>query len=481
MRNVLIDDVIAEGERLIRTGKPSGLAGLLQDVNFATVERSRRLPLANLLRRAGLFMAGLRLLTPVVRPEIRARGEEATEDEVAEYASLLMKIGSLNEAINLIRTLSTARAHLYLGFCHMHRWEHAEAAECFRAYLSSYVDSYSAMIARVNLIASLIALNQFKEAVLLLDAATTEARENDYSRLLANLHELRAQVAIEEGLFEDAEAQLAVAETILASQVTNDQLYLMKWRAVIEARKRKSTAPLLDFKSFAIERGDWESAREADLQILRIRFDPKLHRHLFVGSPWKGFRDRFDREWPDAGGQTFIWGDPDADLILNLETGKLNGDEACPRKILEVLRALSRDFYSPRSLGALFSAIFEGEYFHPQHSPNKIHQLLWRARGWLRARKIPIEIAEADGRFSLTFTGPVGVLVFRGERPAEDIPLVELRRSFDGEFSSRDAQQVLGLSEPSVRRLIQRALHSGEVVKVRRGRQVRYQFGRAAA
>jgi hypothetical protein len=218
--------------------------------------------------------------------------------------------------------------------------------------------------------------------------------------LQANLYELRAQISLEAGLETPGHADLERAFAILGGGATNDQLYLMKWLAVIESRKLGSIKPLLEFQKLARERHDWESAREADLQILKLEYDQERHAYLLFGSPWEEFRKRVADRLPALARSEYLWGGgADCDLDISLET-------ECPPKIQALLSTLLSDFYAPLRLGAIFSAIFPDEKYHVLHSPNRVHQLLWRTRTWLKEKNLPLSISEESGRFALVAESP---------------------------------------------------------------------------
>ncbi|MGE3680676.1 MAG: tetratricopeptide repeat protein [Bdellovibrionales bacterium] len=473
-------ELIAECEHFLRSGQISSVASRLRGINLPRVPRAFRLPLANVCRRAGLFTSGLRLLTPLVHPDRRSARAPITTEELSEYAVLLMKIGSLNEAIDLLQGVELKdepRSLLYLGFCHMNQWEYARASELLKRYLDVAEDPYLAMIAEVNLAASLMYSAQTDEALVRLEKAIEEVEKAGYLRLLANLLELRAQLSLIANRDSHCASDIDRAVQILRSQSTNDQLYLLKWQAVLQSRHTQCISPLLEFQVTARKRQDWESVREADFQILKLTFEDHRYSHLYFGSPWPEFRRRLESHFGKVASDAYTWGGRrGGDIDLDLTTGlSRNTGETCPPKILHMLRSLLSDFYAPLRPGTLFSQVFPGERFHVLHSPNRIHQLLWRTRTWLKSQGIAATIDEDGGRFLVRATGPVGIQM-EPSLPGDGAALCLLRRTFDTEFSSRQAQLTLNASEAKVRRLIQKGLEQGEVEKLRSGRNITYRF-----
>ena len=79
-----------------------------------------------------------------------------------------------------------------------------------RQYLANTRDPYKSLLASVNLAAALLHVQRHREALVLIEAGMKDARNNGFTRLLANLHELRAQLSL-------AESQLVV-KVLVTSQ-----------------------------------------------------------------------------------------------------------------------------------------------------------------------------------------------------------------------------------------------------------------------
>lgn len=474
---------IQEFEGLIRAGQSAEVARRLQSISSSQVSRRERLALANISRRVGLFAPGLKLLTPLVHPDKKDLELPATSAELAEYAVLLMKVGSIHEALKLLEGIdptSTPEALMYSAFCHMNHWEYGAAAFLLKEYLDQQPTGYSTVIARVNLCASLVHSDQLDSARALLELTLEETSKQGLARLRANLLELRAQVAISEDRHSHAKADLEEAAQIIGTQATNDQLYIKKWQSVLTARSEGRIDSLLNFRKEAEARSDWESIRECDLQMLRIEFSQERYSYLLFGTPWSGFHRRIETHIRSHNHvERFLYG-VDTGRTLEIATGLFNNDEKmdCGFKIHRVISALLKDFYAPVRTATLFGLVFPEEHFHIIHSPNRMHQLIWRTRQWLKSQNIPVKIAESEGRFRLEIQGEVGFILSRkSSRESElDVPLELLVRSLPNCFSAKQAQEVLGASEPTVRRLFQKAMQSGRVEKIRNGRSIQYKI-----
>src|SRR4051812_21607804 len=125
-----ISDVLSQCEDFVRTGQIDRARALLREINSAKIVDAWRFPLANMCRRTGLDSLGIKFLTPPRMDDREKWIQNSTPQEVAEYAVLIQRIGSVNLALKVLNRLDPAvfpDALLYRAFCHFNRWEYAEA------------------------------------------------------------------------------------------------------------------------------------------------------------------------------------------------------------------------------------------------------------------------------------------------------------------------------------------------------------------
>ena len=477
----MYSELIERCEADLRLGQATRVLQTLKALNLSLVPRAFRLPLANLSRRAGLFTVGLRLLTPLVH------GEKVmtppTQHELAEYAVLLLKSGAVDEAMTRITKVEKSifpEAPLYKAFCHMAKWDYDLCIPELKAYSSSGVSGYSALVGKVNLASALIIEDRLNEAADLLDEITPLAGQGQYHRLRANCLELRTQVYLEENRNENAIESLNEAANLLQSSRTADQLFLLKWRAVLSARKSKAIGAIVDFKKEALARGHWESVREADFQALLIQFDQERFRHLLIGTPYESYRCRLGKKLGvSLLADTYVVGDV-AGPRMDLQSGYIShGIEMKPgKKIHQTIELLLRDFYRPVGIATLFGQLFPDEQFNVLTSPNRVHQLVSRVRRFFKDNEIPVALDRIGSGFSMKVEGSFAFQVkLRRERVAGAAAQLErLRTFFEDRFSAVDARRILGVSEASMRRILNEALQLGQVQRVGIGRASRYRF-----
>lgn len=478
--------IAAECDADIRAGKSAEAAKRLQQLNSSKVPREWRLPLANLSRRAGLLNLGMRLLTPIVHPDRARAGVFATSAEIAEYGVLLHRLGATREALQMldkVDTLLVPDALLYRSFCHFSEWEFAGATRALETFLAQgKATSYMQFVASVNLASAYIGEAKFAQALELLERNIDEARINNYSRLQGNCHELRAQIRLHQGDYAQARVELSAANELLGGNLTFDQLFVKKWTAIARGLETRDVQPILEFRREALERGDWESVREADRFALKVEFDESRFMHLMFGTPFEGYRDLICKELGRSiERETYLHGDAAAPR-MDVATGHVNGGAqiAIGTKCHQLIEVLLRDLYRPQRLGAIFAELCPGEHFDLFSSPDRVHQLLRRTRRWIEAEALPIQIREKKGFYSLIMTGPFAFSVPLRRQSVDTMSrhFQQLHAHFKTSqiFTARQARVAIALPRSSFQLFINWAIENGHVEKFGSNRETCYRI-----
>lgn len=479
--------ILEQCETGVREGRVALVKRELTGLNGAKVPRELRLPFANLGRRTGMNNFGLRLLTPLVHgaPKDRADG-----DELAEYAVLLQRTGSLDEAFRILRGLDSKKhpqALLFLAFCHFNRWEYFEAVPVLREYLASPMPEYKKVVGQVNLAAALVATTEYREAMELLKEIDAHARANQLHRLQGNAHEIRAQALFYLGELDEAGREAAAAGALLAKEGTVAELNVKKWLAVIRAFSAKDPAVLQKFRAEALAFGEWEAVRHADLCLLQLKYtEPPFEYHLF-GTPWLSYREKAQRTLGKViTSERFQFG-AEGGRIIDVTGALIDGREAFPvgGKMHRVLSVLTTDFYRPLPVGAVFSHLFPGEYFDVFSSPNRVHQVMFRFRTWAAEQHLPVTVEHSDDGYSLQLFGPL-ILTVPYERRTPDANIETYRRlsvkfNNGAPFSLREIASVMAAPVSTARRFCNWALEQGHLSKRGAGPATRYIMSSAAS
>lgn len=466
---------------LIKSGKISEVSNLISKLNLSQVPRPYCHLLAKICRRSGLVGSGLRLLQPIIRSE-KIKEDPPNAMEICEYSVLLSRNGSIQEALNLLKEVDAEKnpdAWLYSGYCHISNWDYGKAVEYLEQFLKSSADPYTKLVARVNLISAYLATSQLKEATLLLEETIPLAQQSGAVRLIGNCHELWGQLHFCEGNYTSARQSLKEAQEVFSNNQSFDQLFIFKWNSIMQALESKSVEPLLQFRREAIKRHHWESVRDADLFILKARFDQKTFDHLYFGTPMLIYRNRVQRETAGIPSESYLFGSENG-FCFDLQSGRIDGIDFNPgKKIHQTIAALVRDFYAPRNIGTLFAELYPNEFFDINSSPLKIGQLLWRTRQWLHENKLSAEIQQHRGTYRLLIQGDFGIRIPL-ESPILDsmaLDWASLRANFlnKGRFSAKSACLQLDWSRSRFLRVAEWAVQTGQLSKSGQGKATLYQ------
>ncbi|MGE3683936.1 MAG: hypothetical protein AB7G93_19625 [Bdellovibrionales bacterium] len=478
-------ELLQKCEEDVRAGRGQHAAKGLARLNTAKIPRELLLSFANVARRAGLYNLGLRILASIVYPDRNKWHLSATAAELAEYSVLLQKVGAVGEALRILERVDTQavpEAHLYRAFCYFSKWDYELAIPELESFLQDDLNPYMRLVGQVNLAAALVTTERMDEAQEILHQSIRLAEQGEFHRLRANGLELRAQTHIHQHNFIKAEDDLKVAQVLLGNERTLDELFVRKWKAILKALISGDVSPVRQFRAEAQRRSHWESVRECDLYLLKMRFENRLFHHLLVGTPFPAYRARILRELKqEIDPAPYIWGVPDS-TCLDLSTGRMSdGSEFNPGKhIHRLLSALLKDLYRPMRLAGIFAELFPGEHFDVHSSPGRVHQILRRARQYFVGVGIPANIQQTGGNYHFEITGRFSVrLPFQFIQISGNGLVLERLKNWaqppiKKEFTALEARTALGLSLTGFHRFMTWALNEGHLRRVGAGPRTRY-------
>lgn len=462
-------------EEWTRSGESRRVNHVLSTIPNRDIPHRWRLPFANIARRGGLILLGLRLLAPSLK-------NDPTPEELAEYGVLLQKNGSVREALNALEKIDGDKipdSLLYRAFCLFTRWDYASARPLLERYVASpKITEYQRTIGMVNLASAYNSVQDFTQARALLGELIETCAQKNYARLEGNCHELLAQVHVQNRDWMAAHSELAKAEKLLANDFSLDRFFVQKWKWIISALKAGDTAPLLELKAKALELKHWESVREADLYLAKVSGDKDLFQRVFFGTPHESYREKLKKECPEIEpGEEFFLGE--GEMLLDLPLSEFGGEAVFKsgKKIHQLVCLLLMDLYRPQRLAPLFADLFPDENFNVFSSPNRVHQLLRRTRKALKEEGLPLEILEHEGAYSLQVQPGLRVRLALERKVAspEHAHLIRLKTLFPNMvFSAREARAQLGLPLTSFHRVLKYGLEKGLLKQQGNGPKTRY-------
>lgn len=482
-------------EESVRVGDHVHARRELAAISPASVPRELYSMFANLLRRTGLNQKGLRLLNPLIRdPKLK---ENATDEEKIEYSILLLRVGALHEARAILKSIDKDKnpvAILYMTFTLTPEWRYRDTIKPLQDYLSlSGNKPYQNLVAQVNLIAAYIFCGDYASANLLLLDSNRLANSLGARFLSGSLCELEAQMHIAHGAIAKAEEALNKASTLLKSSESVESLYVRKWRSICElyqaTDKTSALSNLVSLRKLAVSKNEWEVVRDIDFHSLYGQVNPKAFRHIFCGSPSPDFRERLLRTYPQYGEPAPLcsWSGSGAERgpEFLIDSGTTRAGEAfivSGQAQHRLLRILCRDYYRPVEIANVAADLYPDEYYHPTHTPAKVHQILSRLRESLGSR---VRIECRNGAIKLSPRGCTLTKNWQFDSQIQCKVDIELQRLFsefaNGKFSAKEASMFLGVSVSSATRRLNQACSAGILERSGKGPATRYQVLAAPA
>jgi tetratricopeptide (TPR) repeat protein len=477
-------EITAKCEAYIRKGQLSRARALLLSLPLNKIPKDKRLALARFARRAGPLYLGFRLLHPML--DARKRNDSESAEIVAEYAVMLIQNGNHSEALRLLEKMRLdLHPDLLLAkaWAHFERWEYRSALPLLRDYVARKKDPYLNLAGRVNLAEACHAEEKLPTALKLLNEVIAEAEQKGHTRLLGNGLHLRARVFVGLRELEKSDRDLERAMRLFGRKEAPDAGLIRRQTAINQALKAKSVKPLLSFREEAVKAEEWESVRECDFQMLKIRFQRALFQRLYRGTPYPAFRERMEKEFGKLPlPPHFLWGTPGAACLdLSQKTFPYHGKEvAVTRQNRALLQILVRDSYRPVSVGGIFAGLFPSEHYDPALSPVRVHQGLKRLRQWLAQAKIPLALECRGSWYFLRRKGDFSIRVPVEQESLSALlsPRDHIAQAFPVPtlFSAAQARQRLGLPKATVTRYLAALIASGALEKMGRGKATKYRY-----
>lgn len=481
---ILLKEEIKKVEELIRSAHGDKARVLLAKLaQSRTLSREDRLSLAALSRRAHEPQLGVKLLYRLIHPSKDAP-PSANSAEQIEYAACLIRLGSFQEARQLLEKLSKApEALFFLAGMEMRLWNYGKAIPLLETYCRSReITDYQTLVGKTNLAVCYYYQRSNQKASVLL-GEVLEKTSNDAFKLLHGiaLRQLGI-VKLNQGDLSESLLFFKKAKESLAASVGVDYFLCEKWEAIAKFLSgkdgSKNKAALLDLRSKAIAISHWESVRDIDFRIAVKENDQSLLLRLYFGSDTEGFKTRVKEHLVEKTlPSTYLWkistgrgSAKQIDPLSNSEDGLKVG-----QKVSRLLNALTSDFYRPFSEGELIEKVFPEDFYSPIYSAPKLRQVLLRLRSWLKENKYPITIEIQDGYHRLTSKESVSLVIRQTESTSDElVRLKYVQQQVGGEFTSKDVARILGLSERGARAVLNSASKEASFQKVKRGKNFYY-------
>jgi tetratricopeptide (TPR) repeat protein len=487
---------------MIRKGQQGTAREILLTTQFKKIPRAQVVEFADLARRLNMPKLMLSLLKPIVRKELPLEAP-ATNRENSLYATALSRIGVFPEAQSILKKLDmdeNAEALLFLAQNMMLQWDYLTAIPKLKKYVNHpQVSPYMKRVGRVNLASSLIGEMKWDEAEKELQALRTEIEdapanpsEGQSNELLyANVMGLMAHGYFLRRDLEKAKECIQKSAKILSGSQSRYELLAKKWYAVIHLFQNPNEAGALRELRFlrdeAVKARDWETARDFEFYEALSRRDDDLFLRLYHGTPYTSYRKRIKKiyqpEMQIPKMVDWVFADPKFPQVerknlrvFDLSKGcEVGGSAALTKQpmLFRLLQFLTKDFYRPMPLGAVFAHLYPKEKFNPESSPNRTYMIAKRLRAWFEDQGIPLDIEVDNELFRLKALEPYVLRIsFRNFNVSKNEALLESAQKFFGSqrFSALQLGESLGLPASRVQRFLTWAVGRRKMRRLKVGR-----------
>lgn len=484
----------SELDLLITRGQHIEAKQIFEQINPKHIPRSYGVVFSELAWRTGSPLYCLQILHPVVFPENNFN-PLATAAEKMNYASALVNLGALSEAIEIFNNVD-ALVHpevlLRKSFAYFKKWDYETPIHWLQQYTQHpSVPPYKKLVGQVNLAAAYVDTLLWSEATVLLSQIESECRKNSYLLLLANCLELQAQYEIFNQQFAAARKKLDEAMGYLKNQQGSFLLFAEKWIAVCDAfqnRDEKSLAALKEIRKAAVSLANWETVRDVDLFEAVIAQDDDLAKKILIGTPSEKYRNRvrrlFGKHLISRGNYYLTLQGLDLTTTTTLQFNpydlQKNGQAlSSAPQLLKLFEALTFDFYKPSHIGLLFLSIYKDEKFNPFTSPDRVLKLIKRLNRWFIQNEISLAVNMKKSEFRLIAkNNTVRIMIQRAQPLSKKQGIFkQLKLIFkDRSFSTAQVAQQMNISKSSAAALVRQAQQDGDLVLRGQGRPALYQI-----
>jgi tetratricopeptide (TPR) repeat protein len=480
-------------EKSVMEGQHHEVKKVLNGIGLKSIPRAHICRFSEIAWRIGYPIYALKLLHSTVFPE-NSFSKSATDKEKINYASALVNLGAIDEAIKIfdsIDPLQEPETLLRKSFAYFKKWNYKGAMPWLFEYVKHRdLPPYKRVVGKVNMAAALIEQCEWERAQILLAEIQDECRKNAHLLLLGNCLELQAQIEIFQHRFDQALPLLEEAKSYLQNQNGSSSLFVEKWLIICRCFKGDldSMKDLIDLKNKSLELSNWETVRECDLFEAIVTQNEDLVKRVLLGTPSEHYRKRvrrlFGKQLVSRGNYYLALGcAPEGSPTRTFSPYEVQKDgKALHNKpqLLALFEALTMDFYKPSHIGLLFQRVYPDEKFNPFTSPDRVLILIKRLNQWFIGNELPIRVHIKKSEFALISQGDesIQILVHRAKKLSKEVgTILQLKHLFDGRtFSVSQVSEKMKISRSSAQRVIDQAIEAGHLAQRGSGRPAIYQI-----
>lgn len=469
----------------IKGGRSRQAVELLRGMNTSKIPREHIASFANLSWRAGLPTLALRVLSPIITPK-PGMLIQANDREKLECACALIRIGGFREAQLILQNLDAKKLHkvyLYSAFVAISQWDYKSAISPLLSYIETLTkDSYEWAVAATNLAAAYLAIQDISSSSCLLTELKIHCKKHGNIRLLTNIHELLCQLHVLSEDWNSAKQEVQAGHLLISETNTLEALFFQKWQTFAEALQfgnHKNANAILKLREKASLLQHWETVRDCDLYLAKLTDNDFLFNRVYYGTPYEIYRDRICRLTGRVRPQSrHLWLTSEEtnqiklDRRFDIESGHFNKESVFSKHanvLHRMLIALARDLYRPARIASLHHATFPDEHYSVEHSPNRVHQIIFRLRKNLNSHDCGISIEQRGSLYQIQIREGASVRICKSYKNQPQLmSLIEQifsNKEENSSISTHDITQTLGCTLRSAQRLLKQAHEQGLVTR----------------
>ncbi|MCB9092950.1 MAG: hypothetical protein H6620_10370 [Halobacteriovoraceae bacterium] len=465
-------------DKRIKLGLSKQVAIELQGVSLKGKNLEFLSTYSDLARRVGLNILAIKALSSEINRYRESRTIHKIPPKAAiTYASCLIRLGLFKEAKEILLQFQDHQdTLLYLAFGYFSKWDYKNAIPPLRSFINSAKDNYQKTIGQVNLAAALIMNQEFWEAQELINSLIRNCKQENNLRLLGNCYEIQAQIYLRKKNLSKTKNSLNQAQKILSEMGDVDLLFVNKWWALIEMLESKNLQKILEIKNKCKQGSKWELLRSMDYYQGLLCEDNTILDLAYRGTLYPAFREliakQTDYQEKNCYEQYFsqknklrIKGNQ---LYFNANPIEL------PFLLKKTFLLLFSDLYQPFNNSKLSEFLYPDDYYHPESTPLKIHQIMNRLKIALKDQGVPTEIKSINqyyfinkNDFHLKYHLNPNDQFIQSTRDEHKSIHEFLIFKKAQEFSSSDLASYLKISPRQSQRLILEELHNENIRYIR--------------
>ncbi|MCB0413571.1 MAG: hypothetical protein KDD50_04520, partial [Bdellovibrionales bacterium] len=395
--------------------------------------------------------------------------------------------------LNQISEKNVPEVNFYRMYFLFPQWRYKEAIKFLKKSLRiKKISNYQKLVYKINLASCYLFINDTVSSAKLLQKLFYQLKESPNYLLFGNVIELMLQLAVLEKDLSRAKSLIDYYQAEHSGLEKKYGLFIDKWKGIVKliGDQENGLKELKKVQKLSLSLNEYEISRDIDFYRALYTDNVNLMNKLYIGTPYHQYRKslirRTSKKIKIGGSQVIdlktnkVITNISRGLILDLKdffygSSRINFTDK--QKI--GLSVVFEDLYKPIHIGSFFSSVFEGEWFNPFSSLNRVSQLIFRINRTLKAHDVDLRLRLKDNRIIYHCESSVLIKIH--------LKKIDVRSSEENfrkassyfqkkTFTSNDLTRVINCSSRKAQYLIKGWISSQKIHKMGVGKNIRYCF-----